>query len=139
MRKYPPARGWVTEHGYRRFTGKDRKRRLEHVMVWEAANGPVPAGFEIHHINGDKLDNRLENLRLVTRLEHKRVHSGCFRVGGNWLKRCRRCQWLRSVATEFYEYAGKNGAMGVCRRCASELAVEAKRKRKRSRRDQREA
>lgn len=122
----PPG---VTEYGYRRITTKDRRHRFEHVLVWEAHHGPVPRGYEIHHRNRNKLDNHIENLRLVTRLEHKRMHSGCIRFGTTWLKRCRRCKWLRDIATDFYVYPGKNGVMGICRRCASEVAVGYKRRR----------
>lgn len=39
-------------------------------IVWVAANGPVPYGMEIDHINGDKKDNRLCNLRMVTSSEN---------------------------------------------------------------------
>lgn len=46
-----------------------------HRQVWEEAYGPIPQGFIMHHINGDKLDNRLKNLTLVTRASHCRLHS----------------------------------------------------------------
>ena len=30
----------------------------------------------VHHINGDKLDDRIENLEVLTRAEHMEVHRG---------------------------------------------------------------
>lgn len=41
-----------------------------HRLVWEAFHGAIPPGFEVNHRNGDKTDNRLENLELVTRSEN---------------------------------------------------------------------
>lgn len=46
----------------------------EHRHVWEQANGPIPDGYVIHHINGNALDNRLENLAMLTSAEHTRLH-----------------------------------------------------------------
>ncbi len=123
------VQGTVTRFGYRRIHCKDRKFRFEHVIVWESHFGSVPEGKEIHHVNGNKLDNRIENLKILTRLEHKRLHSGCIRVGNDWLKPCRRCHWYRPIDTDYYEYPGRSGALGTCKRCLVDLAIEAKRRR----------
>jgi len=37
-----------------------------HRFIYELAFGPIPSKMEIDHINGNGLDNRLCNLRLVT-------------------------------------------------------------------------
>lgn len=34
-------------------------------LVWEAFNGAIPEGSKLEHIDGDKQNNSLNNLRLV--------------------------------------------------------------------------
>lgn len=47
----------------------------EHRWVWEQANGPIPDGYEIHHRNHKKGDNRLENLELIKDHDHRILHG----------------------------------------------------------------
>jgi hypothetical protein len=39
---------------------------LEHRLIWQCVNGPIPQGFVIDHISGNPADNTIENLRLVS-------------------------------------------------------------------------
>lgn len=44
-------------------------------MVWEKANGPIPTGMVVHHLNHNPQDNRLENLALIGHADHSRHHQ----------------------------------------------------------------
>jgi len=60
---------------------KDTKNaNVEHRVIWKQHYGSIPKGMHIHHINGKKYDNRIENLSLVTRLENMRK-SDCWGKG----------------------------------------------------------
>ena len=49
-------------------------RYLAHRLAWYYAYGEDPGELQIDHINGDKHDNRIENLDLVTARENTRRH-----------------------------------------------------------------
>ena len=45
-----------------------------HRWVWMHHHGDIPKGFDVHHIDGDKSNNAIENLQLMTRSEHLLIH-----------------------------------------------------------------
>ena len=51
------------------------KFREEHIVVWEKHHGKKPKGYEIHHKDFNKLNNKIENLRLLTKGKHRRLHN----------------------------------------------------------------
>src|SRR5688572_11680076 len=66
--------GFVNNSGYRMLSVRSKRVR-EHRQIMEKHLGRKLSPSEVvHHINGDKLDNRLENLQVMTRSEHVRHH-----------------------------------------------------------------
>ena len=67
---------------------------LYHVIIWILSTGEdIPQGMEIDHINGNKLDNRIENLRVVSHrinTQNKKVHRDGNLVGSGFDKRDKR-------------------------------------------------
>lgn len=112
------SRWSINPEGYRRvYMGQDRGYVFEHRLVWETAHGPVPRGHHIHHKNGNKLDNDLSNLELMTALEHKRVHSGCVRKDEQWHKPCTQCGTMKPLDKEHYYWNSAQIPMSICKPC----------------------
>lgn len=63
--------GHVNQYGYKinQFLSK---LYLEHHKVWIQKSdwGFIPQGYVIHHRNGNKLDNRIENLLCINKRTH---------------------------------------------------------------------
>jgi hypothetical protein len=56
--------------GYYRSTTHRKTHISLHRYVWEKHNGEIPKGYDIHHIDWDKTNNRIENLELICHKEH---------------------------------------------------------------------
>lgn len=65
----------VYENGYIGITNETGYRELEHRFIWRINNGKIPKDKRIHHINGDKKDNRIGNLMCLTVEEHMNIHK----------------------------------------------------------------
>jgi len=66
------------------YIGLLNKTKSLHRLVWETFNGKIPIELEINHIDGNKLNNNLSNLELVTSSENK-LHA--FNTGLKFAKK----------------------------------------------------
>lgn len=55
--------------------GFKRNQYRAHRVIWEMHNGEIYEGMEIDHINHIRYDNRIENLRVVTRHDNLKNQS----------------------------------------------------------------
>lgn len=110
-----------TRNGYIRINIKDKVYSM-HRLVWEAFNGPIPEEKVVDHINGNKSDNRLENLRLVTQSEN--VENG-YRNGHSAKKKIYQYSLYGDFITVFDRL---NQATEVTKTSAPAISSAAKRK-----------
>jgi len=64
--------------------GTKPKQYRVHRYVWEHFNGPIPADRVVDHIDGDKTNNALINLRLVSNKQNINYARSML---GNWTKK----------------------------------------------------
>ena len=138
--KAPPRECFTCDGGWRRFIANHAGRRafnaphclgyragslrnkkyLAHRIVWVHAHGDWPKG-EIDHVNGDKTDNRIKNLRDVSSSENKKnvrliSTNSSGHVGVYWTARERR--WVAQIV-----HLGRNRCLGYYRTIEDAIAA----------------
>jgi hypothetical protein len=85
-----------------------KERANCHRIVWMLKKGEIPESYEIDHINGDGLDNRIDNLRVVSMRENQlnqHKHRDGKLPGTHYIKRLKNYSACMQINSE-YIYLG---------------------------------
>lgn len=79
FRRYPESIDATCRNYYRatQLKGETTGRKL-HIEIWKDTYGELPKGHEIHHKDGDPLNNHIDNLEALTRKEHGKKTRALF-------------------------------------------------------------
>jgi hypothetical protein len=67
--------GYKTKNGYIRIGINGDEYPAHWIVWWMHGKGEIPEGYEIDHENHIRSDNRIDNLRLVTRKQNSQNHT----------------------------------------------------------------
>lgn len=124
--------GTITKKGYLRLS-INGKQKFAHIIEWEKHFGTIPNGYQVHHKDNDKLNNNIDNLILLSALEHKRIHSGCYiNENKQWIKPCRKCGEHKEINENYY--LRKSGISPWCKECCKKASTENKREKRKMQR-----
>jgi hypothetical protein len=69
---YKDKKGYKREHS----NAVHRHRAYHHIYLKNRKKYPLPfSAYEVHHIDGDKTNNRMNNLDVLTPDEHDKKHD----------------------------------------------------------------
>jgi hypothetical protein len=84
-------------------------RILIHVEVWESIYGEKPTGHDIHHKDFNKGNYAPDNLELLSKSDHRRLHEGWVKNDlGEWVaKPCSGCDSVFNFTAFYIHRSGK--------------------------------
>ncbi len=74
MGRKKPFRTRISNSGYAQYNTGSGWKYVHRRVAEKKLGGKIYRGYEVHHINGDKLDNRPSNLKVMSRKAHRALH-----------------------------------------------------------------
>jgi hypothetical protein len=79
-----------------------------HRLVWQWHNGSIPINYEVHHIDEDKENNCIRNLKIIHSRDHRMLeHNKTYSEGGTHFNTKRKL-WISQI-----RFKGRNIRLGA--------------------------
>lgn len=121
----------IQKNGYKTICYRHKKYYLHRIIMETFLNRNLKKHEQIHHINGNKLDNDINNLKVVNFKEHQRDHAIKNKLGkGNFGKEpINKAQkviinLIKKLRNEGYSYKEIKKETGVSRQTAYKYVKE---------------
>ena len=101
-----------------------KQRYMVHHVVWWLHGGVIPDGMLLDHINRNKLDNRIENLRLVDTSENSANSSRYGNRNCYWNERVQAYQVRVQFRGKYYHVGKYFKSLNAARKAAQQLRDE---------------
>lgn len=106
-------------------------RKFLHRAVWEDAHGPIPAGFHIHHKDGNRDNNSIENLEAVDGSDHLSAHhkghtrrpDEAIAAQAIWRETAEGKSFLAEMGRRNHHYMRNDGQF-VCQCCGKKFVAQ---------------
>lgn len=116
--------GWYFTVNLCSHNGRNKKTVRIHRLVYETFVGDIPKGFHIHHIDGNRQNNRIDNLELVHPSDHAsksiNIHDNVSGMTNYniFTKSKRVCQYTKDglFLAEYVNCAVAGEITGICSR-----------------------
>lgn len=83
LQRRPEGQGTIDSKGYRRLTVNGQPILEHRYVMGQHLGRPLEKHETVHHLNGDRLDNRLENLQLRLGSHGPGVRMQCLDCGSH--------------------------------------------------------
>jgi hypothetical protein len=107
------------------WSDSGRKQTARSRWVWTMLHGPIPDGYEIHHADFDRANDHPDNLELIDKYHHSRIHALHRQelriVNGIEERKCPTCgEWKSKL-----DYGVARGrVIGKCAKCKRAYAAK---------------
>lgn len=108
--------GWhVASNGYVQFNKAYQHRKIIETFLGRK----LRKNEHVHHVNGIKTDNRIENLRILTESEHHRLHG---KLTGSKItcEKCAKTKYVPRNQLKYYRIPSR------CMKCRKKYGLEKK-------------